>query len=910
MSVPSLYFGEENEEMETSGALNENIPQQSSLVDLHQIPGELWLTRRRIEAGVREQRKQREMLTNVQERLAQCRLERTKQSKFERRITSPFRLPRSHSPPNSSERFAPTCHLPDRPSTSHKRQQSSTFAITTGDEFSRNIFNEDESINIPERQFRNRLTALEQQMERLNLFTAQSLSSKLEEENFFQEKTKKELIIKRKTKELIEEFAKLKRKINQLRENTKLELKEVNSEFGERMDALMRQLKREIILLISSYEDAETRAELSENRLKEIFEKIWAIPSLNNENIENSFSSISFNNYLPSMDNLIIAIRLSIDRASSSSLEAYRAKAREELTNERLKNERELKNIEREAKLQLERRESEWAAERLELLTELENERANKSIESEKIEAKRVEMDKSQLRIQSLEEQLNRLSTELAAERNKYLTELIENNERFQTEITEYQTTIVDLEEQLFAEQKERQTIKELTNELKEAKNALNEELLAASTRLSNVETQLGIALQNTEEITTKLRREGRDLAMKLVDTEAEIETLKEQLKTSEKRLKKERDEWHADIERADKDWKAQSKLLTKAETQKKELIKELNIANSKLNEIELKLESRIKKEQTLRTELIKVKEELAEERIQAENVFEEKEKEFKKEMERLKFELNERLNELTLAIEKEAELTVKLEDAEHRLTKASELCKRLTKELDELSEKSFVQTTSTEKLLADLDEAKGEIIIYKGSLEEQKRRNIQLETEIRQLEKECVRNENIFEKWKNKEEKQKLNIKEDLNSLEILIKNWEEKIFGNLLKNEDKLTKRVKELIEELFRQNIKKINELENENVLYSNKLISEQQKIISNLKEEISLKNNELNKLLNLFEKSKNEKEIKLNEEYSEAERDWLKRKRILERRLEELEQTLNIERTENIKEIEKVKFLIKY
>uniref|UniRef100_A0A914MIR6 Uncharacterized protein n=1 Tax=Meloidogyne incognita TaxID=6306 RepID=A0A914MIR6_MELIC len=511
-------------------------------------------------------------------------------------------------------------------------------------------------------------------------------------------------------------------------------------------------------------------------------------------------------------------------------------------------------------------------------------------------------MDESQMRIQNLEEQINRLSTELSDQKNRYLIELTENNERFQTEITEYQTNIVDLEEQLFAEQKERQTIQELTNELKEAKNALNEELLAASTRLSNVESQLAIALQNTEEITNKLRREGRDLANKLVDTEAEIETLKEQLKTSEKRLKKERDEWHSDIERADKDWKAQSKLLTKAETQKKELIKELNIANSKLNEIELKLESRIQKEQTLRTELIKLKEELAEERIQAENVFEEKEKEFKKEIDRLKFELLERSNELTLTIEREAELTVKLEDAEHRLTKASELCKRLTKELDELSEKSFVQNTSTEKLLADLDEAKGEIIIYKGSLEEQKRRNIQLETEIRQLEKERVRIENIFEKWKNKEEKQKLNIKEDLNSLEILIKNWEEKIFGNLVKNEDKLTKRVKELIEELFIQNIKKINELEIENNIYSNKLISEQQKII-NLKEEISLKNNEFNKLFNLFEKSKNEKEIKLNEEYSEAERDWLKRKRILERRLEELEQTLNIEKMENLKEIEK-------
>uniref|UniRef100_A0A914NSM2 Uncharacterized protein n=1 Tax=Meloidogyne incognita TaxID=6306 RepID=A0A914NSM2_MELIC len=422
MSVPSLYFDEENEEMEgTSGALNENIPHQiQSLVDLHQIPGELWLTRRRIEAGVREQRKQREMLTNVQERLAQCRLERTKQSKFER-ITSPFRLPRSHSPPNSSERFAPTYHLPERPSTSHRRQQCSTFAISTGDEFSRNIFNENESINIPERQFRNRLTALEQQMERLNLFTAQSLSSKLEEENFFEEKTKKELIFQRKTKELIEEFIKLKRKINQLRENTKLELKEVNSEFEERMEALMRQLKREMILkrrtftdeaekskekeinilraenqkLISSYEDAENRAELSENRLKELLERIWSIPSLNNENIENSFSSISSDNYLPAIDNLIIAIRLSIDRASFSSLEAYRAKAREELTNERLKSEKELKNIEREAKLQLERRESEWAAERLELLTELEDAKADKSIESEKMETKRAEMDKS-----------------------------------------------------------------------------------------------------------------------------------------------------------------------------------------------------------------------------------------------------------------------------------------------------------------------------------------------------------------------------------------------------------------------------------------------------------------------------------------------------------------------------------
>jgi len=94
MSVPSLLFsGEENnEEFSLLNEIHHN--QIQSLIDLHKIPDELWLTRKRIEAGVLEQKKQREMLTNIQERLAQCRLERTRNLK---RI---IERPRSQSPPS------------------------------------------------------------------------------------------------------------------------------------------------------------------------------------------------------------------------------------------------------------------------------------------------------------------------------------------------------------------------------------------------------------------------------------------------------------------------------------------------------------------------------------------------------------------------------------------------------------------------------------------------------------------------------------------------------------------------------------------------------------------------------------------------------------------------------------------
>jgi hypothetical protein len=105
-----------------------------SLADLQQIPAELWLTRRRIEAGVRDQRRQREILAQVQRKLAQCRLERAQRGMEIDEEAQIGPRARSHSPtpsssflgllnpfsiyslpiPSFSHQF-----LPERPNTSH-----------------------------------------------------------------------------------------------------------------------------------------------------------------------------------------------------------------------------------------------------------------------------------------------------------------------------------------------------------------------------------------------------------------------------------------------------------------------------------------------------------------------------------------------------------------------------------------------------------------------------------------------------------------------------------------------------------------------------------------------------------------------------------------------------------------------
>jgi len=86
-------------------------------------------------------------------------------------------------------------------------------------------------------------------MKRLNLFTAQTISSSNIGTNY-SNKIKEE-IKQKKIKEIIQEFYELKRNINKLRENTKLQLNETNSLLNQKMGILTRQLKREIILVCS-----------------------------------------------------------------------------------------------------------------------------------------------------------------------------------------------------------------------------------------------------------------------------------------------------------------------------------------------------------------------------------------------------------------------------------------------------------------------------------------------------------------------------------------------------------------------------------------------------------------------------------------------------------------------------------
>ena len=121
-----------------------------SLADLQQIPAELWLTRRRIEAGVRDQRRQRKILAQVQRKLAQCRLERAQRGMEIEEEAQIGPRARSHSPTPSSSLlgsipsifhfnlFYPHSlifshhFLPERPNTSHLNRRR---AIEVEEEF-------------------------------------------------------------------------------------------------------------------------------------------------------------------------------------------------------------------------------------------------------------------------------------------------------------------------------------------------------------------------------------------------------------------------------------------------------------------------------------------------------------------------------------------------------------------------------------------------------------------------------------------------------------------------------------------------------------------------------------------------------------------------------------------------------
>nr|CAD2176287.1 unnamed protein product [Meloidogyne enterolobii] len=389
-------------------------------------------------------------------------------------------------------------------------------------------------------------------MKRLNLFTAQPISSSNIGTNY-SNKIKEE-IKQKKIKEIIQEFYELKRNINKLRENTKLQLNETNSLLNQKMGILTRQLKREIILnrrisiaklekmkekeinifrienqkLGSLNEENVNKAESAENRLKEIIERICSLPFVN---ISCSFSD----NYdYSSISNLIISIRSAIERSvlnerkkGEASLEAYKVQANEELVNERLNNERKLKNIEIEKRLLFEQEKVEWIVEKNKLINELEQIKTDKSVEIAKIEAniKLIEMDK--IKMNNLEEQINSLSTELIDEKNKFTKEISQNNEKHKIEINEYKLNLNDLKTKLVIEQKEHQKSQIIVNQLEEIKSVRNEELITAYNRLSSVESQLAIACQNTEEATIKHKKEKHELVNKLGEFETEIETLK-----------------------------------------------------------------------------------------------------------------------------------------------------------------------------------------------------------------------------------------------------------------------------------------------------------------------------------------------------------------------------------------------
>ena len=240
----------------------------ASLLDFQQIPAELWLTRRRIEAGVREQQKQREMLTQVQERLAQCRLGRTQH--WAGAVEASPRA-RSHSPPvdwreewgifgegflhffNPISRPIP---LPERPSTSHMgrhqlAQQEGRFdgdqhlfgGETNGSQF-RFVHQLLQNVHSP----RLRLSLLERQMERLSALAGQTVAAKLAtaERRQQEEVGLGSARMRHRARGLGQEAARLRRKLAQLRETTREEMEAARAEVEQSLRAFGRRLRREI----------------------------------------------------------------------------------------------------------------------------------------------------------------------------------------------------------------------------------------------------------------------------------------------------------------------------------------------------------------------------------------------------------------------------------------------------------------------------------------------------------------------------------------------------------------------------------------------------------------------------------------------------------------------------------------
>uniref|UniRef100_A0A183BMS1 Uncharacterized protein n=1 Tax=Globodera pallida TaxID=36090 RepID=A0A183BMS1_GLOPA len=768
MSVPNL--------LQDTGGMEQPTSSQRSLTfglsELQQIPTDLWFTRRRIEAGLREQRKQKAMLENVQEQLFRSRL---RHAQWRARSLSP--------PPNSSARSAET-----EPEVIHQQRPSTSWARSTDGE--------------NRTEFGDRIGQLEQQLEHLQAMASQSLLVHLQQRPFHATSSR------RTWTEIRAELIKLRRKLAEHRKDTKAELSEFGNELSDQLAiTLARRMRREwansILRRRGEKGGAETAEELQkrfslleaqkteltntqlavEHRLEESELRRAAL-----ESVQKQIWKILEPSTVTEPERLPSAVRTALD-AERKGRDAERIQIVADAET------RDRKRREQHA-AELSQRESEWSNERAQLRRELERCRVEAHETRQTMQCRVIELERERARAEEaeheararaqraeemsilVEAQQNRSAqaeAELDAQREKSSEAILKllsyklrinvqllaqgdlleaELERAKAELREYRKTCEDalherdelahaLQEANTQRSKALSEQDQLKMQLQEERNGTIKGQKANSDQLLELQARLASAIARAEEADRACAEADAEVQQQLAETDAELEALKDRLQHAEQRLHMEREARLADAQRSDQEWEEQMRVVAQLQAEKDRVQQRLAEAEQRLQHghgEHAQADAWRQRVERLQQSLTCAEAETATERRRAEELLEERERRWHMELEHARKETNRNGAELVELHERETELEERLQDAEYRLGKARELCKKLNAELDELSERSVAQSSSTEQLRAELGDVNGEMVILRRSLEEQRGRNAKLASELARMEKVSVR--------------------------------------------------------------------------------------------------------------------------------------------------------------------------
>ncbi|KAL3097362.1 hypothetical protein niasHS_003810 [Heterodera schachtii] len=757
MSVPNLVenIGETDERPSNSQRFS-----SFGISELQQISSDLWFTRRRIEAGLREQRKQKAILEHVQEKLLRSRLRHAN-----------WRSARSHSPPNSSARSEET----ERHVSLRQQRPNTSWGARPTTEGPNNA------------EFGVRIGQLEKQLEHLQALASQTLLAHFRQSPH--EKTNEA----RKWPKIKTELAKLRQKLMEYRTETADEFANFGNELTERLAVtLARRTRRELAHLMANRrgnaetEELRKRCALLEEQKTKLTELRFSYELRLDESetrratIERTQSQIWTILGVPAIsapESLPSAVRKAID-AEKHRWEAQRTLMEEKMEAKERERREEHAAEKRESLREMSRREAEWADERTQHRREVdqlhaemqetrkmaecretelirEHTRADEAEREAHARAKRVEDEmttlaeaqrKARARAEAEFEAERARSSELMAQRTHLETEierkdaeLSEGRENYEEALRERDELAQALHEAKLKNAMANSECERLMEKLRRERNDAIEDQRAKTVQLTELQVRLAALITQAEETDRTRVENDAEVHQRMAEADAELETLKGRLHHAEQRLRTERETRLTDAERCDKEWEEQERIIGKLEAEKEclqqRLVKAVEKVQHALGE-HPQTEAWRQRAERLQQSLTHAEAEAAESRRQTEELMDDRERCYQAELDRAKAEISNRSAELAELRENEAQLKHQLSIAEFQIKMGKEMYQKLIAELDDLSERSVAQNSSTEQLRTELNETNDEIVLLRRTNGEQKGRNAKLEAELIKVEK------------------------------------------------------------------------------------------------------------------------------------------------------------------------------